>query len=261
MTANATGPIIDLHAHLHAFPLPVERCTADDLLRVMDRLKIETTAVSSTEAILCDMVSGNAALCRDIAGRDRIKGYAFANPNFIARSRDEVRRYLSDESFIGLKMYSGAYIGRPLDCPGHAEILTTVAEEFPWALILFHCGENDPANFAGLASLAKRFPDLTFIAGHMGSKLWRDALPVLSTEPNIVAEICAPVPARNRIEDAVRVMGADRVVFGSDFPIISQAYMLGCVLDADISEADKARILHGNAHDLLTDLQARRSDQ
>ena len=258
MFADLGTPIIDLHAHLHPFPLPVERTTCDDLLRVMDRLGIELTAISSTEAILCDMASGNAALSADIKGQDRVRGYAFANPNHVDRSLEQLRRYLDDESFIGVKLYSGAYIGKPLDCPEHVEILELVAREYPWALVLFHCGENDPANFAGLRRIAERFPDLVFLAGHMGSKLWAQALPILSEQPNIIAEICAPVPARPRIEDAVRIMGPQRVVFGSDFPIISQAYMLGCVKDAEVTPEDKRLILLDNARRLLEAAAGRR---
>ncbi len=251
MTATTDCQIIDLHAHLHPFPSPVGGSGADDLLRAMDRHGIRLTAASSTEAILYDMESGNAALSRDLAGHDRLRGYVFANPNRIAAAREEVRRYLDQEPFIGVKLYSGAYIGRPLNCHEHCEILGLVADRYPWALVLFHCGENDPANFAALADVAQRFPELTFLAGHMGSKLWREALPILSTQPNIIAEISAPVPARPRIEDAVCIMGPDRVVFGSDFPIISQGYMLGCVWDADIPRQHKDRILFHTADRLL----------
>ena len=252
------SPILDLHAHLHPFPLPTRGGTAEALLRAMDRLGIEATAVSSAEAILYDMTAGNAALARDIAAHERLRGYVFGNPNFVAESREELRRYLELPRFIGVKLYSGAYIGKPLDCTEHCELLELVACEYPWAIVLFHCGENDPRNFAALASVARGFPGLTFLAGHMGSKLWREALPVLCTEPNIIAEISAPVPARPRIEDAVRVMGPERVVFGSDFPIISQGYMLGCVQDAQVPEAAKRMILHDNAARILARAEARK---
>lgn len=232
--------------------------TADDLLRAMDRHGIAVTAVSSAEAILCDAATGNALLARDVARHDRLCGYVFANPNSVAEARLQVRRYLGEEGFIGVKMYSGGYVGKPLHCREHLEILQTVAEEFPWALVLFHCGENDPGNFAALATVAGRFPGLTFLAGHMGSRLWRQALPVLSERANVVAEISAPVPARTRIEDAVRIMGSHRVVFGSDFPLISQGYMLGCVRDAQVGEEERAMILRRNAERLLARVETGR---
>lgn len=251
MLPLADGPIIDLHAHVHPFALPVRRASARELVADMDRLGIELTAVSSAHAIMQDMVEGNAQLARDLETTDRLRGYAFANPNQVELSVSQLRRYLPEPGFIGLKLYSGGYIGHPLNCPEHVGILDVVASEFPKAIVLVHCGENDPANFPGLVSLAREFPALTFLAGHMGSRLWRDALPVLAQAPNIVAEICAPVPARSRIEDAVRVMGADRVVFGSDWPIISQPYMLGCVHDAEISDSDRRAILYDNAARIL----------
>ncbi|NSW56790.1 MAG: amidohydrolase [Armatimonadetes bacterium] len=251
MLPLADGPIIDLHAHIHPFALPVRRASARELVADMDRLGIEVTAVSSARAIMQDMVEGNAQLARDLETTDRLRGYVFANPNQVELSISQVRRYLPEPGFIGLKLYSGGYIGHPLNCREHERILDVVASEFPRAVVLVHCGENDPANFPGLLSLAREFASLTFLAGHMGSKLWRDALPVLAQAPNIMAEICAPVPARNRIEDAVATMGAERVVFGSDWPIISQPYMLGCVGDADISDSDRRAILYDNAARIL----------
>jgi len=243
--------MLDLHAHLGSFPLPGVTGRADDLLRLMDRLDTETTCASSAEAIFYDMHAGNAALARDLRRHHRLRGYVFGNPNHVPASVEEITRWLQEPGFVGVKLYSGGYVGKPLDCEEHQRILSAVAGRFPWALVLFHCGENDPRNFPGLVRLASEFPELTFLAGHMGSKLWRDALPVLSQAPNIVAEISAPVPARCRIEDAVRWMGAERVVFGSDFPLIHPAYMLGCVRDADVSEEAKRLILEGNARRLL----------
>ena len=229
---------------------------AEDLLRVMDRLGVELACVSSSEAIFYDMRSGNAALAREVARHERLRGYVFGNPNGVAASLQEIRHYLREPGFVGVKLYSGGYVGKVLDCEEHERMLAAVAEEFPWALILFHCGENDPRNFAGIVRLAGLFPQLTFLAGHMGSKLWREALPVISRAPNVIAEISAPVPARCRIEDAVKWTGAERVVFGSDFPIIHPAYMLGCVQDADVSEEAKGLILEGNARRLLANAKA-----
>jgi predicted TIM-barrel fold metal-dependent hydrolase len=73
----------------------------------------------------------------------------------------------------------------------------------------------------------------------------------------VVAEISAPVPARCRIEDAVKWMGAERVVFGSDFPIIHPAYMLGCVNEAEVSEEAKGLIVEGSARRLLARAEAK----
>jgi predicted TIM-barrel fold metal-dependent hydrolase len=242
---------IDVHAHWGNLPMPMRETTLPELLRVMDANDIERIVVSSSEAICYDMGSGNRSVAELVAQSSRVFGYIFLNPNRLADSFEEIERYAPDPRFVGVKMYSGAYIGQPLNCPGHRKFLERVAAKFPRLVVLFHCGENDPNNFANIRELAQEFQTVRFIMGHMGSALWSQALGAARDQKNIFAEICAPVPARTRTEDAAKALGADRVLFGSDYPIINPAYMLGTVLGADLSDEQRRQILYENARRLL----------
>ncbi len=221
--------------------------TPAGLRRVMDVNGIERIVVSSVESIMYDMASGNRSVAQVVRHAPRVFGYVFLNPNLMAESFEELERYAADPRFVGVKMYSGVYIGQPLNCAGHRTFLERIADKHPRLVALFHCGENDPNNFQGILDLARAFPSLKFIMGHMGSALWPQALAAAQQADNIFAEICAPVPARPRVEDAVKALGAGRVLFGSDYPIINPAYMLGTVLGADISDDDRRQILCENA--------------
>ena len=243
--------VIDVHAHWGRFPMPMGEITLAGMLRVMDANQIERIVVSSIEAILYDITFGNRAVADIVRQSPRVFGYIFLSPNRVAESFEDLDRYANDPRFVGVKMYSGAYIGQALNCPAHRQFLERIAARFPRLAILFHCGENDPNNYPGILELARLFPSLKFIMGHMGSALWPQALAAAQQVPNLYPEICAPVPARPRTEDAVKAVGADRVLFGSDYPIINPAYMLGTVLGADISDADRRKILHDNAARLL----------
>ncbi len=57
---------------------------------------------------------------------------------------------------------------------------------------------------------------------------------------------------RDALECAIRVMGADRVVFGTSYPVRREWLLDGpsFVRDLDISEVDKERVLAGNAQEL-----------
>ena len=231
--------------------MPMGEITLAGMLRVMDANRVERIVLSSTEAILYDMTSGNRAVAEIVHHSPRVFGYIFLSPNRIAESFEELECYANDPRFLGVKMYSGAYIGQPLNCPAHKKFLERIAAKFPRLIILFHCGENDPNNYPGILELARLFPSLKFIMGHMGSALWPQALAAAQQAPNLYPEICAPVPARPRTEDAVKAVGADRVLFGSDYPVINPAYMLGTILGADISDADRQKILYENALRLL----------
>jgi len=53
------------------------------------------------------------------------------------------------------------------------------------------------------------------------------------------------------IGEAVRGVGADRVLFGSDMPYLEPAVSLGKVLGAKIGEEEMEAILYGNAEAVL----------
>ena len=46
-------------------------------------------------------------------------------------------------------------------------------------------------------------------------------------------------------------MGANRILMGSDFPLINQGRMLHLLEGVDLSDSDKKAILSGNAANLL----------
>ena len=69
---------------------------------------------------------------------------------------------------------------------------------------------------------------------------------------NISAEIAGSDPTSGFVEMAVRELGAERVVYGSDVGGRSFASQLGKVLGADIPESAKALILGGNLRRIFT---------
>ena len=118
--------------------------------------------------------------------------------------------------------------------------------------ILIHAySEGDIMAFK---EIANRFPELIFIMAHMGGtdrsgtgKNWKTAISVARDLSNIYLETCMTILERDKIEEAVSEVGADRIVFGSDLTLINPAHILGMILDAEISNLDKEKILYRNA--------------
>ena len=72
--------------------------------------------------------------------------------------------------------------------------------------------------------------------------------------PNLYMCTCAGLQYRG-MEDMVRRLGADRILFGSDSVIFDPAYGIGPVAFADISEQEKRQILGENALKLLAQIK------
>ena len=68
---------------------------------------------------------------------------------------------------------------------------------------------------------------------------------------NYYADLAGSARRRGALEELVELIGADRIVYGSDSPLFGFAYQTGRVLGAGLAETDKHLILRGNAERLF----------
>ncbi len=104
-------------------------------------------------------------------------------------------------------------------------------------------------------SAFKSWPKTTFVVARMGFNDPGRAMDLAETYPNLVLETSwQPLET---IAEAVRRVGAERVLFGSDWPILGNNQRVGlrriqgAVRAQMFSEEDAAKILGGNAEALL----------
>ena len=93
------------------------------------------------------------------------------------------------------------------------------------------------------------FPDLTIVGGHIGYP-WTDEMIALATKyPNVFIDTSAY--KASRYPDAlVRYMGGHgrkKVLFGSNFPMITPEACLRSLDELELDEEAKALFLGGNA--------------
>lgn len=98
-----------------------------------------------------------------------------------------------------------------------------------------------------VGEVARQFPKATLIAAHAGA-FWRPSVNILrSFPPNALVDISGCFPERGIVEALVKVMGADRVLFGSDALGRSVASQLAKVEFATLSATARKKILGENA--------------
>jgi len=107
--------------------------------------------------------------------------------------------------------------------------------------------ESTPAD---VAELARRFPKAKIIACHLGGGRERGVLD-LARAPNLGYDTSGSQPESEIVEFAVARLGAERILFGSDWPIRDYGAQLGRILGARISPEQKSLILRGNAERLI----------
>ena len=101
-----------------------------------------------------------------------------------------------------------------------------------------------------MVELAKRHPKANIICGHTGGN-WELGIRIIRSTKNVYADLAGSDPTAGYTEMAVRELGAERVIYGSDVGGRSFASQVAKVIGAEISDADKKLILGGNMRRLL----------
>ena len=89
------------------------------------------------------------------------------------------------------------------------------------------------------------------VAAHLGGN-WELGIRYLRSTPNVYAGLAGFDPGSGVVEMAVRELGAERVIFGSDVGGRSFSSQMAKVFSADIPDSAKELILGGNLRRLLT---------
>lgn len=244
--------IIDAHAYIgfsHRRYPPRLRST-DELVRCMDRFGIEQACVSSTQAIQYDFKAGNRELKRET---ERFPGrfirFCVVHPRYWGEVRDELVQCVTEWGFQGLCLYPLEQ-GFPADCLSVKELMVIAAElGIPVAI---HSSEDDVAHPRRIGSLAGAFPSVPILMYHMGRVMaFHDAIETAVEHSNIILDTTDVTHHDGVVEKAVRMVGADRVVWGSNLPISYPGPNLKRIMIARISEEERGMILGGNMEALL----------
>lgn len=221
---------------------------AELLIRQADAAGFDKLFVTDLSALLYDMREGNDSLGRALARfPDRIIGFATVpTPRFGDKAIDEVRRCHETYGMRGIKTYSypEASVAEPATYP----LLETAAELGMPVLIHITPDECD--------HLMTHVPEVTLVMAHMGGHPWahgdwQRAIAVAQRYENLILDTASSQMDNGMIERAVAELGPERVVFGTDMPLLDPHTQLAKVTGADLSDGDKALILGGNYERIL----------
>ncbi|MBI2755635.1 MAG: amidohydrolase family protein [Chloroflexi bacterium] len=230
---KATG-LIDVHGHVGPIRFPTPPIEPSALPALMAEHGVTTTLASSIRAIMDDAPRGNAdALEAARASNDALHAYVVVNPNDLEGScRAMDRAYAAGA--VGAKLHC-QWSGQPTAAPATRALLQEVARrERPLKV------HNDgPGWGAAIVEAARAYPRWKVIVAHGGPGT-PDAEGAWTVEhaDNVYLELATTAPDLPVVRDVVRRVGPDRLLLGTDVPLIDPAYVLGMYADAG---ADLAR--------------------
>jgi uncharacterized protein len=257
--------IFDAHAHVfpekiatkavrsigdyYGIPMQGGEGTAGDLIAQGDEAGVSGYLIHSTATKPEQIGAINAFIKSLCEAEPRFIGFGTLHPDSSAPEADIAQ--IEAFGLRGVKLHPD-FQGFAIDEPKALALFKLIEGRLP---VLVHMGDenSDFSSPARLARVIEACPGLTVIAAHLGGyRMWDQAKDILAGsgawfDCSSSLAFLSPERAREQIE----ALGADRVLFGSDYPMWRVKDEVALLQKLGLSAKDMEGILHGNAEALL----------
>jgi uncharacterized protein len=211
----------------------------EDLEALLDQYGFDMAVVVPATEQFAD----NKGLAKVTAAHPRLIGFALINPYADDGGVSELERAVGDWGMRGIKLMP---LRHAYEIDGdQPRRLMKRAEELGPLPVNIHSGGHFCLPWQ-IAALAREFPTVPIIMDHMGDRYYLDgAINVAKEQANIFLQTSI-VAMPGYIRLAVDAVGADRVIYGSDYPSGHPEIMLATIRLANLAPADEALVLGEN---------------
>ncbi len=253
---------IDVHAHYGrndrpGMELATRFCSADaaEVAQRARECNIQLTVVSPLLGLMprgnADAVAGNEEAARAVARHKELLQWVIVDPRQ-PRTYEQAAGMLASARCVGIKIHPEEHL-YPIKEYGEAIFAFAAEHE---AVVLTHSGEANsmPESFIPFADA---HPQVKLILAHIGCGYDGDMGHQVraiqkSRRGNVYADTSSATSiCPNLIEWAVREVGAERVLFGSDSPLYCVTMQRVRIDRAELTDAEKRKVLRDNAINLL----------
>jgi uncharacterized protein len=256
--------IIDMHAHIWNDGYLTEKDTSinEPEKNLSDILKISDNWPELDKVGIMPLYGGEYPGEKDIIEGnndterftqtypEQLFGYFTINPCLTANALSEIKRAAETKHIYAIKSWIACRADRD-------EMVTIVKACIDYDLpILIHAFYKKPSPLPEestpdhIAELAKKLPRAKIIMAHIGMD-WAHGARAIADYENIYTDFSGSLMEQGSIEKAVRYLGVERILFGSDLPYASFAANVGMLKGADLSTDQKNKIASANAVKLL----------
>ncbi|MFC1992064.1 amidohydrolase family protein [Chloroflexota bacterium] len=235
--------------------------TVDELIDSMDKDGVDVSVVLNigwTTHELC--VETNDYILESINRYPQ--GFCAVQPRSLGSALDEIERCVEG----GIRGVGELRPDIQLLDPKDEEVMKPFFEAVNKhnLILLTHTSEPVGHQYPGKGAIT---PELIypFITGYSDSPVvcahWGGGLPFYALMPEVKEAIsnvffdtaASPFLYSSQVyNQVIQLVGADKVLFGSDYPLLAQSRMLGEISSLDLPEETKSLILSGNARKLLS---------
>jgi uncharacterized protein len=216
--------LLDVHAHVGALALPTPE--VEDQVAMTRQHGIVRSVASSLRAIADDLDAGNAE-CYAAANK-ALFAYVVVDPRQLDRCCAAMDAAYARDLAVGAKIHCG-WSHSPTASRACMDLLREVARR--GRPLLIHVDGPDWSD--ALGEVAGAFSSWKVVVAHAGPGTpVRETAELIGRTSNIYAELATSFPDREAVREVVRRIGPERLLFGSDAPLLEPAYVQGIYADA-----------------------------
>lgn len=232
--------------------------TLEEHLKRMERAGIDKTLTWLKPDYVGEAIEGHNRYIYEATQRypDKLLGFGWADPTVsVAHAKKMVKVCTEEYGFYGVKL-NGAQNHYRID---DLELALPVIEEIAKTgkLLAFHIGPDEYENTHPLRAerIARLYPEMPVLMVHMGMTNWdmnRTVVEAAARCPNMF--LIGSATDERAILYAIRQLGAERVLFGTDAPF-RRPHVIRALYEAaltdELTPEELALVMGGNATRVL----------
>ncbi|MCL2756679.1 MAG: amidohydrolase family protein [Coriobacteriia bacterium] len=223
--------------------------TTGDLLRLQQEAGISYSLIHSVALKADNVTSINDFIAEQATKHPSLIGFATMHHDFADKER-EINRAIA-LGLKGFKIHTDSQ-GVNIDDERLMEFYGMLEGRLP---LMVHCGDYrwDNSHPRRVKEVLRAFPNLVVNAAHFGGWSLYDLAVEYLLDENCFMDLssAAIYLGPRRTTELIRIYGADRILFGSDYPMWNPVEEVQRFLLNDLTELECEKILHRNAEAYL----------
>ncbi len=250
---HITDPMFESLMRWNRAQAPTEAPPVAGTIAAMDAAGVSKALLSAWVAPKNVMISNDEVAGFVAAYPDRFVGIGSVDISRPMQAVAEVRRCVEELGFKGIRVLPWLWERPPTDRLFYPVYVACCELGVPFCTQIGHTGplmSSEVGRPIYLDRVALDFPELVIVGGHIGYPWTDEAVAVATKHRNVYIDTSAYTIRRYppALVDYLNGHGRNKVLFGTNFPMITPGKALDGLDDLGLTEETKAAFLAGNAH-------------
>lgn len=249
---HTKDPIFDSLRRWTKTSVPSEQLPVSATLAMMNQADVTQSLISAWVAPRNVMISNDEVAGFVAQAPDRLIGVGSVDISKPMQAVREVRRCINELGFKAIRVLPWLWEAPPTDRRFYPVYTACCELGVPFCTQIGHTGPLMPSEVGRpiyLDQVALDFPELKIVAGHIGYPWTDEAIAVVTKHENVYIDTSAYTVSRYpaQLVEFMRGHGRSKVLFGTNYPMITPAKALEGLDRLALQEDVQAAFLGGNA--------------